>query len=302
MKRLIFLIAALAAFASVFGQSDEELLVQVRKHYYDLQNNIHLYERITVNDTVFCSVRGEEIAKVTFVDGLLQEEYFYYPDSHWPYFVYSASSGRENRFYYDSNTTALRMFKRLDHEKKEVSPDSEGYRDTAWYYMIKGKNLKTVAENRSVKRADIVRIKKRLDSLRSPNIKYDTITSEPFASDDPERLAEDDGGLSVGDQAYYSYLSEDGTVQVEENISWIDCAGGSSSKDIAYRLLETKEVICYGKKTQGSYNYSNPFYYEINYIRYKNGEGKCYEISTWYIRNEHLIEEWKQEDCQQRLF
>ncbi len=297
MKKLTFLIAALAASASVFGQSDEELLVQVRKHYYDLQNNLSLYERITVNDTVFCSVKGEAIAKITLLVGSLQEEYFYYPNSDWPYFVYSIFNRQENRFYYDSNTTALRMFRWVDHQKKEVPPDAEGYRDTAWHYIIRGKNLKTVAENRKVKEADIAGIKELLDSLRSSNIKYDTVISSPFASDDPERLAEDDGGLSVGDQAYYSYLSEDKTIQMEENISWMDCAGGSSKEDVAYHLLKANEVIHCGKRTQGSYNYSNPFYYEINYIRYKNGTGKCYESNTWYIRNEHLVEEWKQEDC-----
>jgi hypothetical protein len=297
MKRFIFLIAALTASASVFGQSDEELLVQVRKHYCDIQNNAHLYERITVNDTVFCSIKSEAIAKITLVDGSLQEEYFYYPNSDWPYFVYSALSGRENRFYYDSDLRSLRMFRWVDHKKSLVSPDSEGYRDTAWHYIIKGKNLKTLAENRSVKKADIARIKERLDSLRSPNIKYDTIVSAPFASDDPERLAEDDGSLSVGDRAYYSYLSEDKTIQVEENISWMDCAGGSSERNIVYRLLKTNEVISYGKATQGSYSYSNPFYYEIDYIKYKNAAGKCYEIATWYISNKYLIEEWNQEDC-----
>ena len=295
--KLIFLIAALSVSASVLGQSDEELLVQVRKHYYSLQNNLHLYERITVNDTVFCSAKDGLVAKITLLDGSLQEEYFYYPNSHWPYFVYSASSGRENRFYYDSNTTALRMFKWLDHEKKEVSPDSEGYRDTAWHYIIRGKNLKTIAENRKVKKADIARIKELLDSLRSSNIKYDTVISSPFASDDPERLAEDDGGLSVGDRAYYSYLSEDKTIQVEEHNGWMDCAGGSSERDVTYRLLKTNEVISYGQRTQGSYSYSNPFYYEINYIQHKDGAGECYEIYTWYVRNKHLIEEWKHEDC-----
>ncbi len=66
MKKLTFLITALAASASVFGQSDEELLAQVRKHYYDLQNNLHL-ERITVNDTVFCSVKGNSLLKTNEV-------------------------------------------------------------------------------------------------------------------------------------------------------------------------------------------------------------------------------------------
>ena len=297
MKAFIVLIAALVASVSAFGQSDEELLAQVRKHYYNLQSNLSLYQRVTVNDTLFCSIKGGAVVKATFSRGALQEEYFFYPDSDWPYFVYAASSGQENRYYYDSDTRALRMFKWINQENKEVDPETKEYRDTAWHYMIRGKNLKTVAENRKVKEEDFARVKKLLDSLRSLSIKYDTVISAPFASDDPERLAEDDGGLSVGDEAYYSYLSEDKTIKVEENISWMDCAGGSSTEDIDYHLLETNEVISYGKRTQGSYNYSNPFYYEINYIKYNNGAGKCYEINTWYIRGEYLREEWKQKSC-----
>ena len=219
MRKILIIIATLAISPSVFGQSDEELLAQVRKHYYELQNNLDSYDPIVVSDTVFCRVKEGKIAKVSFVHDSLREEYFYYPDSDWPYFVFTSLNGKENRFYMDSDYRTLRMFKWLDHEKREVEQTHKDYTNKMWHYLIRGKNLKTTTKNQKIDQREIIEVKRLLDSLSTLVTTYDTVVFQPFAADDPERSIEEDGGFSVGDESYSRYLSTDETIELEKSAS-----------------------------------------------------------------------------------
>lgn len=295
MNKFILLILIFIIPSSAFTQSDEELIKKIREEYYNTQENLKSYKKARVNDSVYFQTNNNEIVKISLIKDNLREEYYFYENAVWPYFVFTQSKKSENRYYFNSDEDYFRMIKWLNNDKLHQKIDSELFKKTEREYLFKGRNLKILASNIKVNKNEIIEIKKKLDSLQL--IKYDTIVQRPFGDLDNTDLSEEEvRELMAGDESYYEYLSLDKKIHVFEKANWYDCAGGGSSEIITYKLA-TGEEITKGEEIKSIFVNSGYYGHNKNYIRYNDGSGTCYEISTISIYGNIFTEEWKKNSC-----
>lgn len=296
MNKVIFLALIFFIPFSVFSQTDEELLKQIRKEYYYFQENFKSFKKVRLNDSVSFQTRDTQILKISVNKGALLEEYFYYKDAVWPYFVFTVNNKTENRYYFDSDEQNFRMLKWLSHDKLNQDPESDSFKDREWQYLYKGRNFKIVAENSKVSGLEILRIKNTIDSLQL--IKYDTIRRNPLPDmDDPKLSKEAVHELMSGGSSGYEYMSADKKIHVNESYDWYDCAGGGSERRVIYNLSNGKKFQV-GTITKSFYKSLGVSYgYENNFIHYDNGKNTCYEINSIRIRAANFAQEWIKINC-----
>lgn len=263
------------------GQSDDELLKNIRQHYYSLQNELSSLNKVVLNDSISYYLKDSAVVKINFRKGVLNEELYYFKNYTCPYFVFSRNGNKENRYYFESyaGNNYLRMIKWIDHDKKERSIESSDFKSINNDYFFRGKNLKVICENK-ISMSQLRYMNKLVDSLKSLN--YKMVSVEPF------HVSDDSTEVILSDNAMYKLMDKSGKVDLYVELNWYDCAGGGSTRSYHYELPDNRliEEVKVCRESFGEYSFS----YCYNLIHYNDGKNS-YKIE-YFVPYEDYADKW----------